>query len=93
MNPWSSRTVAIIGASRGLGRGAAEAFSAAGADVVAVARDQRALEDLAARYATVRPIAVDATQPGSPELSLPAISPMCWCWLPESPHRSRRSTS
>jgi NAD(P)-dependent dehydrogenase (short-subunit alcohol dehydrogenase family) len=67
MNPWSSRTVAIIGASRGLGRGAAEAFSAAGADVVAVARNQRALEDLAARYATVRPIAVDATQPGSPD--------------------------
>ncbi len=67
MNPLSSRTVAIIGASRGLGRGAAEAFSAAGADVVAVARDQRALEDLAARYATVRPIAVDATQPGSPD--------------------------
>ena len=67
MNPWSSRTVAIIGASRGLGRGAAEAFSAAGADVVAVARDQRALEDLASRYATVRPVAVDATQPGSPD--------------------------
>jgi len=66
MNPLTPRTVAIIGASRGLGRGAAEAFAAAGADVVAVARDQRALEDLAARQLGVRPIAVDATTPGSP---------------------------
>jgi len=48
-----------------LGRGAAEAFAAAGADVVAVARDQQALEDLVARNATVGAIALDATQPGS----------------------------
>lgn len=75
MNPLSSRTIAIIGASRGLGRGAAEAFSAAGADVVAVARDQRALADLVARYATVRPVAVDATQPGSAHAVMTAHQP------------------
>jgi NAD(P)-dependent dehydrogenase (short-subunit alcohol dehydrogenase family) len=67
MNPLTNRNVAIIGASRGLGRGAAEAFAAAGADVVAVARDQRALEDLAARYERVRPIALDDTTPDSPD--------------------------
>lgn len=66
MNPLNDRTVAIIGASRGLGRGAAEAFAAAGADVVAVARDQRALEDLAAGHDRVRPLAMDATTPDSP---------------------------
>jgi NAD(P)-dependent dehydrogenase (short-subunit alcohol dehydrogenase family) len=67
MNPLSNRTVAIIGASRGLGRGAAEAFAAAGANVVAIARDQRALEDLAAGNDRVRPLAMDATTPNSPD--------------------------
>ena len=66
MNPLSNRTVAIIGASRGLGRGAAESFAAAGANVVAIARDQRALEDLAAGHDRVRPLAMDATAPDSP---------------------------
>ena len=66
MNPLSNRTVAIIGASRGLGRGAAEAFAAAGADVVAIARDRRALADLAAGRDRVRPLAMDATTPDSP---------------------------
>lgn len=93
MNPLTNRNVAIIGASRGLGRGAAEAFAAAGADVVAVARDQRALEDLAARHERVRPIILDATTPDSPDASSSTISPTCWCWSPGSPHRSRRSTS
>ncbi|MBU3067056.1 SDR family oxidoreductase [Nocardia sp. NEAU-G5] len=67
MNPSSNRTIAIIGASRGLGRGAAEAFAAAGADVIAIARDQRALEDLAAGHDRVRPLAMDVTAPNSPD--------------------------
>lgn len=67
MQPWSDRTVAIIGASRGLGRGAAEAFAGAGANVLAIARGVRALADLAARYDRVQPLAVDATAPSSPD--------------------------
>jgi len=39
MTPLTDRTVAIIGASRGLGRGAAEAFADSGATVLALARD------------------------------------------------------
>jgi NAD(P)-dependent dehydrogenase (short-subunit alcohol dehydrogenase family) len=67
MHPLSDRTIAIIGASRGLGRGAAEAFAATGANVVAIARDQRALDDLASSHDRVRPIAIDATTPNSPD--------------------------
>ncbi|WP_331722904.1 SDR family oxidoreductase [Nocardia sp. NBC_00511] len=67
MDPSSDRTVAIIGASRGLGRGAAEAFAASGANVVAIARDQRALADLAAGHDRIRPLAMDATAPHSPD--------------------------
>jgi len=66
MNPLNNRTIAIIGASRGLGRGAAEAFADDGANVIAVARDQRALEDLAAGHDRVRPLVIDATTPHSP---------------------------
>ncbi|MEU6586523.1 SDR family oxidoreductase [Nocardia sp. NPDC046763] len=66
MNASANRTVAIVGASRGLGRGAAEAFAAAGANVVAIARDRHALEDLAADHDLVRPLALDATTPNSP---------------------------
>ena len=68
MTPLADRIVAIIGASRGLGRGAAEAFADSGATVLALARDHRALEDLAATHPTVQPITADATTPGSPQL-------------------------
>jgi 3-oxoacyl-[acyl-carrier protein] reductase len=38
MNTLSDKTILVVGASRGLGRAAATAFAAAGADVVAVSR-------------------------------------------------------
>lgn len=47
MSNLSGKTVLVVGASRGLGRGIAEAFDAAGATVVAVARDGARLDDLA----------------------------------------------
>jgi len=43
----AGRKAVVVGASRGLGRGVAEAMSAAGASVVAIARDRAGLEDLA----------------------------------------------
>ena len=71
----AGRTVAIIGASRGLGRGAAEAFAHCGAAVLAMARDRIALEDLAAKNPTVRPIAADATSSESPALIITERQP------------------
>ena len=44
----SEQTTIVVGASRGLGRGIATAFAQAGAPVIAVARTQAALAELAA---------------------------------------------
>jgi NAD(P)-dependent dehydrogenase (short-subunit alcohol dehydrogenase family) len=53
----------VVGASRGLGRGVAEAFLAAGADVVAVARDAGPLAELAARNSALHVEEGDASDP------------------------------
>jgi NAD(P)-dependent dehydrogenase (short-subunit alcohol dehydrogenase family) len=47
--PFDGRIVVITGASRGIGRGCAEAFAAQGAEVVLVARNRDELESLAAQ--------------------------------------------
>jgi NAD(P)-dependent dehydrogenase (short-subunit alcohol dehydrogenase family) len=47
--PFDGGTVVITGASRGIGRGCAEAFASQGAEVVLVARNRDELESLAAR--------------------------------------------
>jgi NAD(P)-dependent dehydrogenase (short-subunit alcohol dehydrogenase family) len=54
----SDRTTIVVGASRGLGRGIATAFAAAGAPVIAVARSAAAQADLAAG---IQPEVADAT--------------------------------
>jgi NAD(P)-dependent dehydrogenase (short-subunit alcohol dehydrogenase family) len=46
MNELTDKKALVVGASRGLGRGIAEAFRAAGASVVAVARDGARLAEL-----------------------------------------------
>jgi NAD(P)-dependent dehydrogenase (short-subunit alcohol dehydrogenase family) len=51
----------VVGASRGLGRGIARSFAAAGAQVVAVARSGAALAELAATGANIRIEVADAT--------------------------------
>jgi NAD(P)-dependent dehydrogenase (short-subunit alcohol dehydrogenase family) len=61
--PLEDKTAIVVGASRGLGRGVLEAFLAAGATVVGVARDVRSLEQLAAANPRLRPLAADATDP------------------------------
>src|SRR5260370_6358982 len=48
MNQLADKRAIVVGASRGLGRGVAEAFHAEGASVVAVARDTSPLSELAA---------------------------------------------
>src|SRR4051794_1542241 len=57
-------TALVTGASRGFGRGVAAALSAAGAHVVAVARDRGLLEELRAQLGdTVIPVVADAADP------------------------------
>jgi NAD(P)-dependent dehydrogenase (short-subunit alcohol dehydrogenase family) len=61
MRDFSGATTVIVGASRGLGRGIAQAFAEAGAPVVAVARSGSALAELAASNANIYPEVADAT--------------------------------
>jgi len=60
MNDLTGRTAVVVGASRGLGRGIARALAAAGAQVVAVARNGPALDDLAATSANIKAEVADA---------------------------------
>jgi NAD(P)-dependent dehydrogenase (short-subunit alcohol dehydrogenase family) len=57
------KTAIVIGASRGLGRGVAEAFGAAGASVLAIGRDRSGLEELAAGHPAIEVSVADATDP------------------------------
>src|ERR1700757_3556399 len=64
MTTTNDNTTIVVGASRGLGRGIAAAFAAAGNPVVAVARNAAALaETAAADGATIRPEVADAGDP------------------------------
>ena len=63
MSDLAGRTTVVVGASRGLGRGIARAFAAAGAPVVAVARTGPALAELAAACADIRTEVADAADP------------------------------
>ncbi|MCM3882750.1 SDR family oxidoreductase [Frankia sp. R82] len=62
----SARTTLVVGASRGLGRGIAEAFAGAGAPVVAVARTSAALAELAATNTRIQTMVADATDAAAP---------------------------
>jgi len=62
-NDLSEKTTIVVGASRGLGRGIANAFAEAGAHVVAVARSAAALGDLADAAGLIRPEVGDAGDP------------------------------
>lgn len=63
MGQLDGKTGLVVGASRGLGRGIAQRFSAAGASVVAVARNPRALEELASAHPRIRTEVADGTDP------------------------------
>jgi NAD(P)-dependent dehydrogenase (short-subunit alcohol dehydrogenase family) len=63
----SGKTAVVVGASRGLGRGIAEAFDAAGATVVAVARDGPRLAELASFGSRTVAEVADASDPAAAE--------------------------
>jgi len=65
----------VVGASRGLGRGIAEALAADTGPVVAVARHRAALDDLAAGTPDVVPESLDAADPTAAARLLRAYDP------------------
>lgn len=62
-NDPSDTATMVVGASRGLGRGIASALAEAGAPVIAVARDQSALAQLAQAPGNLQTEVADATDP------------------------------
>ncbi len=65
MSGVSGQTALIVGASRGLGRGIAEAFAAAGASVVAVARHETVPAESANSTGGMQAIVADAADPST----------------------------
>jgi NAD(P)-dependent dehydrogenase (short-subunit alcohol dehydrogenase family) len=58
------RRIVLTGASRGIGREAVELFSAEGAEIIGVARDEAKLQELAARFPNFFPLVGDITDRG-----------------------------
>src|SRR5207253_8700901 len=75
MSSLTGKTAMVVGASRGLGRGIAEAFSTGGASVIAVARDATALQELAATTPSIQAEVADATDPASADKLLSRYTP------------------
>ncbi|MCX4098449.1 SDR family NAD(P)-dependent oxidoreductase [Nocardia sp. alder85J] len=71
----NAHTTVVVGASRGLGRGIATAFAADGGSVVAVARDESRLAELAAEAPGIRYDAADAGEKGVAERLLEQYEP------------------
>ncbi|HEV2639925.1 MAG TPA: SDR family oxidoreductase [Actinocrinis sp.] len=66
MSDLSGKTTIVVGASRGLGRGIATAFAEAGAPVVAVARTESALAELAGGPGQIQAEVADAADASAP---------------------------
>jgi NAD(P)-dependent dehydrogenase (short-subunit alcohol dehydrogenase family) len=57
------KNAVVVGASRGLGRGVAQALSAGGASVFAIARERGGLAELRAGDPSIEVAVADATDP------------------------------
>jgi NAD(P)-dependent dehydrogenase (short-subunit alcohol dehydrogenase family) len=75
MSTLDGKNVLVVGASRGLGRGIAEQFAAAGSNVTALARSRPALEQLAAAIPTIGIEVADATDSSVVDLMLERHKP------------------
>ena len=75
MNQLADKRVIVVGASRGLGRGVAEAFLAEGASVLAVARDPNPLTELASHETRLQIEAADGSDPAVAGTLLRQYSP------------------
>ena len=74
----ANMTTMVVGASRGLGRGIATAFAEAGAPVIAVARSETALSDLARAVSGIRPEVADAGDPSVAGSLIDRYDPAPW---------------
>jgi NAD(P)-dependent dehydrogenase (short-subunit alcohol dehydrogenase family) len=75
MRPLEGKNVVVIGGSRGVGRQIVEAAVAAGAHVLAVARQEAALRELAREIAGVEVLLLDATREDAPARAFAALRP------------------
>ncbi len=76
----SGTTALVTGASRGFGRAIAVALSQAGANVVGVARDRAALDELHGQLGGgFTPVAADVTDPVVAGGSSTSTTPAFWC--------------
>ena len=63
MGDLDGKKAVVVGASRGLGRGIAEALSRSGASVLAIAREHRGLGELTAACPSIQTAVADAADP------------------------------
>ena len=75
MKELEGKVAIVVGTSRGLGRGVAEAFLDAGASVVAIARDPQPLAELAAHNPRLQLLSADATDPSVAQTLLSQHNP------------------
>jgi NADP-dependent 3-hydroxy acid dehydrogenase YdfG len=74
----ANSTTMVVGASRGLGRGIATAFAEAGAPVIAVARSETALNNLARAVSGIHPEVADAGDPSVAGSLIDRYDPTLW---------------
>lgn len=70
-----SKSVVVIGGSRGLGRAIVAATQAEGARVLAVARQEEPLKKLVAEYPAVQTLGLDASDENAPAKVFETLSP------------------
>jgi NAD(P)-dependent dehydrogenase (short-subunit alcohol dehydrogenase family) len=75
MLPLAGRNMVVIGGSRGVGRRIVEAGNRSGARVLAVARQEGPLRQLAREIAGVEILALDATDEGAPSKVFGVLAP------------------
>ena len=71
----TGKNMVVIGGSRGIGRCIAESGAQHGARVLAVARHEAALRDLARNVPSIEVLAIDASRSGSPPKVFGAVLP------------------
>jgi NAD(P)-dependent dehydrogenase (short-subunit alcohol dehydrogenase family) len=75
MHPFTGKNVVVIGGSRGVGRQVVEAAISNGARVLAVARQEAPLEQLAREVPGVRTLSLDATDESAPAKVFDVLEP------------------